>query len=181
MARLDVRLFDDFAFFGVIFCSYLNIHPKITQVEPLKWSKTAKMEVISGNGGRMMTLLDWQDRFGSNEACAQYLFDHRWPNGFVCPECQGTTYWTIRRANRTTPLYECTACHHQASVTAGTIFHRTKVALRVWFLAIFLVAVDKGGKSALALSRELGLSYPTAWLLHHKIQQAMADRNAQYQ
>ena len=53
--------------------------------------------------------------------------------------------------------------------------------LRVWFLAIFLIAVDKGGKSALALSRELGLWYATAWLLHHKIQWAMTDRNAKYQ
>ena len=51
----------------------------------------------------------------------------------------------------------------------------------MWFLAIFLIAVDKGGKSALALSRELGLRYATAWLLHHKIQWAMTDRNAQYQ
>jgi hypothetical protein len=67
------------------------------------------------------------------------------------------------------------------SVTAGTIFHRTKVPLRVWFLAIFLMAVDKGGKSALAVSRKLGLRYATAQLLHHKIQAAMADRNARYQ
>jgi hypothetical protein len=51
---------------------------------------------------------------------------------------------------------------NQASVTAGTLFHRTKVSWRVWFLAIFLVAVDKGRKSALALSRELGLRYDTA-------------------
>lgn len=61
------------------------------------------------------------------------------------------------------------------------IFHRTKVFLRVWFLAIFLIAVDRGEKSALALSRELGLRYATAWLLHHKIQWAMTDRNAKYQ
>lgn len=80
----------------------------------------------------------------------------RWPQGFVCPKFQGTKYRFVHRANRTAPLYECTACHHQASVTAETLFHRTKIAVRLWFLAIFFVAVDKGGKSALALSRELG-------------------------
>ncbi len=91
--------------------------------------------------------------------------------------------WCERARVSHPPLldYECATCHSQASLTVGTIFHRTKVPLSLWFLAIFRVAVDKGGISALALSRELGLSYPTAWLLHHKIQQAMAERNGQYQ
>ncbi len=70
---------------------------------------------------------------------------------------------------------------HQSSVTAVAIFHRTKFPLRVRFLAIFVIAVDKSGKSALALSRELGLRYDAAWLMHHKVQQAMQDRNARYQ
>ena len=128
-----------------------------------------------------MTLLEWQDKFPDDKACREYLFDQRWPNGFVCPKCQGTKYWTVQRSGRTAPVYECAACGHQASVTAGTIFHRTKVALRVWFMAIFHIAVDKRGKSALALSRELGLPYVTAWLMHHKIQQAMTERNSRYQ
>lgn len=54
------------------------------------------------------------------------------------------------------------------------------MALRIGFLAIFFMAVDKGGKSALTLRREFGLRYATAWLMHHKIQRAMADRNAKY-
>lgn len=128
-----------------------------------------------------MTILQWQDKFGTDAACREYLFQQRWPNGFVCPQCQGTKYWTVQHSGRTAPVYECAGCHHQASVTAGTIFHRTKLALRVWFMAIFLIAVDKGGKSALTLSRELGIAYGTAWLMHHKIQHAMANRNAQYQ
>ena len=97
-----------------------------------------------------------------------YLYRQRWPHGFVCPQCQGTQCWKVRRFGRTGTLYECSACGHQDSITAGTIFYRTKVSLRVWFLAVYLIAVDKGGKSAL-------------WLLHHKIQWAMTDRNAQYQ
>ncbi len=128
-----------------------------------------------------MTLIEWQDKFSTEEACQNHLFSQRWPEGFSCPKCQGTQYWKIERSDRTTPLYECVTCHHQVSLTAGTLFHRTKVPLRVWFFAIFLIAVDKGGKSALALSRELGLRYATAWLMHHKIQQAMADRNRRYQ
>ena len=128
-----------------------------------------------------MTILEWADKFSSDEKCRDYLFQQRWPEGFLCPKCQGQKYWTVQRSERTAPIYECTQCHHQTSVTAGTLFHRTKVALRLWFMAIFMVGVDKGGKSALALSRELGLPYVTAWLLHHKIQHAMADRNRRYQ
>ena len=128
-----------------------------------------------------MTILEWQDKFATDAACRDYLFKQRWPKGFVCPKCQSTQYWTVQRPGRTAPVYECVECHHQASVTAGTIFHRTKLALRVWFMAIFMIAVDKGGKSALTLSRELGIPYGTAWLMHHKIQHAMAERNGQYQ
>ena len=127
-----------------------------------------------------MTRLEWQDQFSTDEACRKYLFDQRWPNGFVCPKCQGTKKWNVQRSGRTAPVYECAACGHQASVTAGTIFHRTKVALRIWFWAIFEMATDKGGKSALTLSRDFGLPYVTVWLMHHKIQQAMADRNSRY-
>jgi predicted RNA-binding Zn-ribbon protein involved in translation (DUF1610 family)/transposase-like protein len=127
-----------------------------------------------------MTIIEWQRKFSDDDACRTYLFAQRWPNGFVCPKCQGTKYWTVQRSGRHAPVYECAACGHQASVTAGTVFARTKVALQVWFWAIFFMAVDKGGKSAMALSRELGLPYMTAWLLHHKIQQAMADRNRRY-
>jgi transposase-like protein len=67
------------------------------------------------------------------------------------------------------------------SVTAGTVFHKTKLPLSYWFWAIFLVANDKRGISAMTLARFLDVSYPTAWLMLKKIREAMAARNAQYQ
>ena len=85
---------------------------------------------------------------------------------FRCPKCQHAIWWPVQRSDRTAHLYECAARRYQASLTADSIFHRTKVSLRVRVLAIFLMAVDKGGKSALALNRELGLRCATAWLLH---------------
>lgn len=128
-----------------------------------------------------MTLLEWQARCGTAQACYAYLAEARWPEGLRCPACAGTKTWRVQRGDRESPLYECATCHRQASLTAGTIFHRTKVPLPVWFLAIYLVAVDKGGKSALALRRELGVAYRTAWLLPHKIQRAMDTRHAAYE
>ena len=124
-----------------------------------------------------MTGLAWQDPGSDDEPCRPHRFDERWPNGFVCPQCQGTHYWTAQRTGRRAPVYECTACRHQISGTAGTIFPRIQVALWVWFVAMFLIAVAKGGRSVLALSRELGVLAATVQFMHHKIQHALAERN----
>jgi hypothetical protein len=76
--------------------------------------------------------------------------------------------------------FQCNTCHHQTSLIAGTLFEGTKLALTVWFLAIYLISQAKTGLSALALKRDLGVSYPTAWLIHHKLMQAMVEREAGY-
>jgi transposase-like protein len=73
-------------------------------------------------------------------------------------------------------LDECRACGYQGSVTAGTIFHKARVPLRDWFWAIYRMSQGKKGISALQLGKEIGVSYPTAWLMAHKIRKAMADR-----
>ncbi len=112
------------------------------------------------------TLLEFQRRFDSEEACEEYLFDWRWPDGFCCPRCQGhqATRLSTRRQ------YQCRSCRYQVSVTAGTALHRTKLPLQVWFWAMFLVGRHKKSISALQLQADLGLgSYRTAWLLLHKI------------
>ena len=128
-----------------------------------------------------MTLRDLQKKFSTVEDCHEFLVKKRWPDGFVCPICGHRDAWIIHRQDRQDiDLYECKQCRRQTSVTAGTVFHRSKVPLPVWFLAIYLVAIDKRGDAALTLARELGVAYHTAWLLHHKIQHAMAERNARY-
>lgn len=78
--------------------------------------------------------------------------------------------------------YECTNpdCRHQTSITAGTIFHKTRTPLSIWFWVIFLVAKDKRGVSATSVSKEFPVSYPTAWTMLHKIRKAMSDRDSHY-
>ena len=68
----------------------------------------------------------------------------------------------------------------QTSLIAGTLFQTTHLALTIWFLAIYLVSQAKTGLSALDLKRQLGVSYPTAWLVQQKLMQAMVERDAQY-
>ena len=79
----------------------------------------------------------------------------------------------------TRKTFPCSACRKQTSLIAGTLFQDTHLALTVWFLAIYLVSEAKTGLSALALKRQLGVSYPTAWLIQNKLMQAMAERDAQ--
>jgi hypothetical protein len=80
----------------------------------------------------------------------------------------------------TRKVFQCTGCRHQTSLIAGTVFQGTKLPLTIWFLAIYLISQAKTGLSALALKRQLGVSYPTARLIHHKLMQVMADRESRY-
>ena len=125
-----------------------------------------------------MTFREWQQKFSTVADCHAFLANLRWPKGFVCPICGHRDAWIIHRQDRQDiDLYECKQCRRQTSVTAGTVFHRSKVPLPVWFLAIYLVAIDKRGDTALTLARELGVAYHTASLLRRKIQQAMTEHN----
>jgi transposase-like protein len=111
--------------------------------------------------------LDW---FASEEACLSYLERLRWPDGFVCPACGvvGEPY----RSSRGRLM--CRRCAHQGSVTAGTIFDKTRTPLRVWLAAAWYVTNQKLGVSALGLKRVLGLgSYETAWTMLHRFRRAM--------
>lgn len=115
------------------------------------------------------SLMELESRFSTEEACRDYLASLRWPNGFVCPRCANQGAWPKK-----TTLLECMACGHQASVTAGTIFERTRTPLPIWFRAIWWVVTQKNGTSALGLQRVLGIgSYETAWTWLHKIRRAM--------
>ena len=114
-------------------------------------------------------MLEFEDRFRTEDACRAYLSQLRWPEGFRCPCCGHGQAWPTSRK-----LWQCRAFGHDVSVTAGTVFHRTQLPLRVWFQAIWLVTNQKSGVSALGLHRTLGLSrYETAWAILHKLRRAM--------
>ena len=115
------------------------------------------------------TLMELERRFSDEAACRAYLFALRWPQGFVCPHCEGGSAWPTTRG-----LWLCGSCRVQVSVTAGTIFQDSKLPLTVWFRAMWQVTSQKNGMSALGLQRVLGLgSYKTAWAMLHKLRRAM--------
>lgn len=119
------------------------------------------------------SLTDFFKNYGSEKQCTEAVYKWRWPNGFRCPWCGSARYTFVK----TRQLYQCSACHHQTSLMSGTIFEQTKLPLTTWFLAIHLITQAKTGLSALALKRQIGVSYNTAWSVKHKIMQVMKERD----
>ena len=120
----------------------------------------------------MAGLLDFAARFGTEERCIEHLAGLRWPDGFVCSGCGGRAAWRLKARPR---VYECSTCHRQESVTAGTVFHRTRTDLAKWFVAAYLMGRDKRGVSAKFLQRELAVAYQTAWTMAHKLRHGLSE------
>lgn len=115
------------------------------------------------------TLIEFESRFSTEEACSSYLLKLRWPEGFRCPRCDGCKGWPVR-----INLIQCGTCGYQASITSGTIFQGSRMPLTLWFRAIWWITSQKSGASALGLKQILGLgSYETAWSWLHKLRRAM--------
>lgn len=110
-------------------------------------------------------------RYGTEEACERELEEQRWPEGFVCPACNSSEYSNFRRGRLL--YYQCCRCRHQASLLAGTVMASSKLPLTRWFQAAYVLSQAKNNVSALELMRHLGVSYPTAWSMKHKLMQAM--------
>jgi hypothetical protein len=101
----------------------------------------------------------------------------RWPEGFICPHCGHPEAWYIR----TRQLLDCKGCRSKVSLTAGTIFHKTRTPLVKWYWLLYRMALDKVGVSVAEMQRVLEIKdYKTAWLMAHKVRKAMADRDARY-
>lgn len=125
---------------------------------------------------RGLSEVEFERRYGTEEKCRVALFAWRWPEGFECPACGGFAHCVVESRGRSV-LYQCNACRTQTSLTAGTIFASTKLELTIWFRAMYHLTQSKQGISSLELSRRLGVSYGTAWKIHHKLAQAMMERD----
>ena len=115
-------------------------------------------------------------RFPDEKACFEYLYKVKWPDGFVCPVCGHRHCYAISGYHR----FQCASCRHQTSLTANTVMHRSHLPLHKWFWAIYLVACDKRGISALALAGKIEVCYETAWNLLRRIRAAMEMRDEHY-
>lgn len=113
-------------------------------------------------------LMEFLDKFGTDEICLEYLRTVRWGGGFICPECGADEGWRTARGT----IY-CGGCERQTSPTAGTILHNSRTPIRKWFAGMWLLCTQKTGVSAKTLQRELKVGYKTAWLMLQKLRRAM--------
>lgn len=113
------------------------------------------------------SLAEFRQIFPNEETCAAYLRKRRWPDGFVCPVCNGCRGTLLGKRAHT---YQCLDCRHQTTITSGTVMHKSKLPLRQWFSAAHLVATHPEGVSARQLQALLRSGYKTAWLLKKKLQ-----------
>lgn len=118
-----------------------------------------------------LSMFEFLERYGTEEKCEAAVAAARWPDGFHAPRFAGKASYGFRRGRQ--PYRECAACVHQCSLITGTMFEATKLPLSRWFMAMQLISQAKNNVAALELRRRLGVSYPTAWLMKHKITEAM--------
>ena len=122
---------------------------------------------------RKMTLSRLMVDFDTDVECRAALEQLRWPNGVRCPRCDSVSISRIT----TRKQFDCNACRYRFSVTTGTIFNDSHLALPKWFMAVLIMCEAKKGISANQLKRTLGVAHKTAWYLCHRIREAMAEVN----
>lgn len=122
------------------------------------------------------TVEDLRTDFPDEDACLEWLVNFRWPDGITCQVCDKVTKHYRVKSRKS---YSCAQCGHHVHPTAGTIFHKSTTPLTLWFYAIFLMTTTKCGISAAQVSRQLGVSYPTAWRMMHQIRLMMTDDGKQ--
>lgn len=121
-----------------------------------------------------LSFSEFIERYGTEQGCEEELLSQRWPDGFRCPGCEGKEYSNFRRGRLL--YFQCCACRRQTSLIAGTVLDSSKLSLRRWFQAAYLISQAKNNVSALELMRHLGVCYETAWMLKHKLMEAMCER-----
>lgn len=126
-----------------------------------------------------LSMFEFLERYGTEQQCEEAVFAMRWPEGFVCPRCSASGSFGFRRGRQ--PYRQCADCGYQCSLIVGTLLESTKLPLTRWFMALQLITQAKNGIAALELMRQLQVSYPTAWLIKHKVMEAMRLDEAQRQ
>jgi len=121
-----------------------------------------------------LSLSEFMHNYGTEPQCQAALEKARWPQGFICPDCRNPSHCVVWHGRVKT--FQCNRCRRQVTLTAGTIFHSSKLPLTTWFQAIYFLTQGKNSTSTLELMRLLGVSYRTAWRLKHKLMQTMSER-----
>lgn len=124
---------------------------------------------------KFKTLQDLLDFFKDEETCKKYYEEKRWGGTVACPHCGSIKVYRTNRG------FKCgeKECHKKFSVISGTIFENTKISLRIWFAAMYLISTCKKGISSLQIAEQLGVTQKTGWFLNHRIREMLIEHNGE--
>jgi transposase-like protein len=112
-------------------------------------------------------------QFSDETICRQFFEAARWPEGRICPHCSFNVSYKITISGPIQDRYECRRCKRQFTVTTKTALHSTKLPLRKWIQAMYLIVSSSKGISSVVLARLIGVRQPTAWRMGHVVRQMM--------
>ncbi|MBX2948251.1 MAG: IS1595 family transposase [Crocinitomicaceae bacterium] len=119
------------------------------------------------------SVVELTQTFNTEEKCRKYVAEQRWKGKPCCPYCGYDEKIYILKSNN---RYKCKSCKKQFTETVGTIFHGTRISLMSWFYVIYLFGSHKKGISAMQISKDINVTYKTAWFLLHRVRQMMRER-----
>lgn len=111
------------------------------------------------------SLLEVYDYFSDEQKCLDYLATQRWDGEIICPHCNHNKIYAFQDKKR----FKCAKCRQQFTAKVGTIFEDSKVAMRKWFIAIYLVTSHKNGISSHQLAKDIKVTQKTAWFMLQRI------------
>jgi transposase-like protein len=123
------------------------------------------------------TLLEFTDCFKDEAACVAHFTEKRFRNGKYCPHCKHAEIYTFRDGKR----FRCAKCKMDFTIKTKTLFGDSKIAIRKWYMAMFLISSSGKGMSSIQLAKQIGVTQKTAWFMDHRIRQAMQQDSAPLQ
>lgn len=125
-----------------------------------------------------MNIDEFNAQFSNETICRQFFEAARWPDGRICPHCSYNVSYAIKVKDPLQDRYECKRCKRQFTVTTKTALHSTKLPLRKWLQAMYLIVSSSKGISSVILARWIGVRQPTAWRMGHAIRQMMDPKRS---
>ena len=128
-----------------------------------------KQQNMNSDDGDHLSAFQFFEQFPNEQSAIDFLEDERWPDGPICPRCGSDYTRRMKNQNR----HMCNGCRKPFSVRTGTIFQNSKVPLRKWLYAMYLIQISRKGVSSIQLGKELGITQKTAWFMLHRIRESM--------
>ena len=121
------------------------------------------------------TIIDLLDNFKDEDTCVKYFESIRFKDGDYCPHCGHSEIYRFNSGKR----FRCAKCKKDFTIKTGTIFGESKISLKKWFVAIYLLTTSNKGISSVQLSKQVGVTQKTAWFMDHRIRKAMKQNKGQ--